>query len=102
MEAQQNLRRQFDDLLKTSSYFSDVVASVRVGAGAAIGSILAEVFRDKPDEALRVLNALRDGDTGRTVLFNEGPSGRGAMELVLRAAAERLQAEMNGTPPDNG
>lgn len=98
IEDQQGLRRQFDDLLKSSLYFSDVINSVRIGAGSAIGAVLAEALRDKPEEALRVLNALRDGDTGRTIRFDEGPSGRGAMELVLRAAADRLQVEMSGTP----
>ncbi|MBU4609150.1 hypothetical protein IMZ29_00845 [Achromobacter sp. GG226] len=89
-------KRQFDDLLKTSSYFQDVINTVRTGAGAAVGAVLAEVLRDKPEEALRVLEALRAGDRGRTIRFNEGPSGRGAMELVLRAAADRLQVEMTG------
>lgn len=88
------LKRQFDDLLKNSDFFRDVIQSVREGTGAAIGAVLAEMLRDEPVAALKVLNGLRNNDNNRTILFNEGPSGRGSMELVLRAVADRLQIEM--------
>ncbi|ARP89812.1 hypothetical protein CAL14_05510 [Bordetella genomosp. 9] len=96
-ETTQQARKQFEDLLKTSDYFHDVLNSVRVGAGEAIGSVLAEIYRDRPAEAIQLLDAIKAKDVERTQLAADGPSARGARELVLRAVADRLQAEMSGT-----
>lgn len=98
-ESRNEAKRQFDELLKNSEYFRDVIQTVREGAGAAIGTVLADVFRDQPETAVKLLKALRDEAGDRTIRYTGGPSSRSSMELVLRAAADRLQEEMTAKKP---